>query len=186
MKMKNLLIISSVLLGTIYSFYRLSSNYLVFEDIKDDQIVQGTDYTYGLQEVEVILPSGRPSKITEIYLINQRTHNRLSVPVRFNFDRFSEETGCHQCISVIHSHGHMYLITRAHSGGSSNYYTHSIFEVVDNRLIDRGRYSSCGNVYLRNNRVTFPTHKTDCPEPFPFTDMTWYGWEHKSFDLSEH
>jgi hypothetical protein len=184
MKIKILLIILSILLVTIYGFYQLSSSYLVFEDMKDDQIVQGTDYVPSFQKVEVTLSNGSPLKTTEIYLTNQRTHTRFSVLARFVFGQSLGETICYQCISVIHSHEHTYLITRADNGGSGGYYIHSIFEVVDNRLIDKGSYLSCGNAYLRDNRVTFPMHKTGCPELF--TDMRRYAWEYESFDLSKY
>jgi hypothetical protein len=116
MRIKILLIILSVLLGTVYGFYRLSNSYIVFEDMKDDQVVQGTEYAYDFQEGEVILPNGSPLKTTEVYLINQRTHTRFRVPAHFNFGRSLGETACRDCISVLHSNERLYLITRASSG----------------------------------------------------------------------
>ncbi|WP_416671651.1 hypothetical protein [Egbenema bharatensis] len=183
-RLKPLLFGLPVVFGTVFSFHRLLTNYLNFEEIRDGQAVQETDYVYDFQEIEVDLPNGKPLRRTEIYLVNQKTNTHFRIPAHFSFRRTLEGLVCDSCINVIQLHGRIYFLTRAHNGGSGGYYIHSIVEITDDQAIEKGRYLSCGNVYIRNNQITFPRHESNCPEVFP--DMSLNAWKYDEFDLLEH
>lgn len=183
MRIKILWLGLPVVFVAVCSFHRLSTNYLNFEDIKDGQAIQETDYVYDFQEIEVVPPGGEPLKTIEIYLVNQKTDARFRISAHFSFRNAPKELVRDSCIDVIHLHSKVYIVTRAHGGGSRGYYIHSIIEVIDNYAIEKGRYLSCGNAYIRNNQITFPSYESNCPEIFP--DIGWNVWNYRRFDLSE-
>lgn len=184
MKTKPLLIGLPLVSGAVFCFYQLSANYLNFEEIRDGQAVQETDYVYDFQEIEINVPNGKSLRQTEIYLVNQKTNTSFRIPARFSFRRTLGEVVCDKCISVVELQNRLYFLTRAHNGGSGGYYIHSVLEIADNQAIEQGRYLSCGNVYIRNNQITFPRHEYSCPEMF--LDVVSNAWEYDEFDLLEY
>lgn len=184
MKVKILLVGLLGVLVTGYGFSRISTKHLNFEDIKEGQIVEGTDYIYDFQEVEISSQNGTPFKTTGIYLVDQKRGTRFRIPGNFSFSRNLKEVTCSNCIDVIYLHEKIYFVTSRHAGGSGDYYLHSVVEIADAQAVEKERYLSCSNVYIRNNQITFPRHKIQCPELFP--NINWNAWEYRSFDLSEH
>lgn len=160
------------------------SKRLNFEDIRDGKRVPGTNYTYKFREYERVFLGGKPHRAAKAYLLNEETGSLLQVPIDPDESLTKpKEFVCESCVYTVHFQDRIYLITSAHGGGSGGFYGHTVLEIVDDQLIERERYGSCGNVYLLGQTLIFPWHESDCPES-PLS-QTFVGWEHYLFDLAE-
>ncbi|MEO0534617.1 MAG: hypothetical protein AAF215_12230 [Cyanobacteria bacterium P01_A01_bin.123] len=160
------------------------SKRLNFEDIRDGKRIPGTDYIYSFREYERVFPGGTPHRAAEVYLLNEETDSLLPVPIDPDESLTKpKEFVCESCVTTIHLQDRIYLVTAVHNGGSGGFYGNTVLEIVDDQIIERERYGSCGNVYLLNQTLIFPRHEYDCPESV--LSQTFVGWEYYLFDLAE-
>ena len=172
----------------IISIFFINSNLfkkdLYFQDIKNNQAIENTNFVYKFQSLEEIKSPKITIQTETIYLSNQKKDNLFPILSDFYFSETSKGLVCKQCIITIYSNDKVYLITSRNSGGSAGYYIHEVFEIIDNHVEEMGNYISCNNkVYLENNKIFFKFREYKCPQLIP--DFIYNNWKYGTFDSEE-